>query len=163
MTVYNPHEIFEMAEQIERNGARFYRKAAENADGDVRGLFIKLAEMEDLHERSFASMKRHLPDGPGREELDQPEAEAFLQALAEGKIFRAQLDPSRRLAGTETPQQVLQTAITLEKDSVIFYLAMQPLVTGSRAFKDIERIIWEEMGHVTTLSNLLTALTPEEA
>ena len=28
---FNANEIFEMAEEMERNGARFYRKAAENA------------------------------------------------------------------------------------------------------------------------------------
>ena len=33
MITFNPDEIFEMAEQIERNGAKFYRKAAERTAG----------------------------------------------------------------------------------------------------------------------------------
>ena len=52
---FNPDEILEMAEQIERNGARFYRQAAQGAqDAGVRELLQKLATMEDGHEKLFA-------------------------------------------------------------------------------------------------------------
>ena len=31
---FNANEVFEMAEEIERNGAKFYRQAAEKASDD---------------------------------------------------------------------------------------------------------------------------------
>ena len=47
---FNADEIFEMAEQIERNGAKFYREAAENAsDADVKEMLLSMAAMEDGH------------------------------------------------------------------------------------------------------------------
>ena len=47
---FNIDEIFEMAEQIERNAASFYREAAKRAfDGTVQKKFIDLASMEDGH------------------------------------------------------------------------------------------------------------------
>ena len=40
---FNADEIFEIAEQIERNGARFYREAAGNAsDADVKNMLQEL-------------------------------------------------------------------------------------------------------------------------
>ncbi|MCJ7775532.1 MAG: rubrerythrin, partial [Desulfobulbaceae bacterium] len=60
---FSADEIFEMAEQIERNGARFYRKMAENiSDKSIRELLLDFAAMEDDHERVFASMRADLSD-----------------------------------------------------------------------------------------------------
>lgn len=59
---FRGREILEMAEQIERNGGRFYRKAAENLnDPASRDLLLGLAEMEDEHLAIFAEMKEGLP------------------------------------------------------------------------------------------------------
>jgi len=51
---FNADEIFEMAEQIERNGAKFYRRAAEQVTSpDGSELLLNLAVMEDVHEKTF--------------------------------------------------------------------------------------------------------------
>ena len=60
---FNADEIFEMAEQIERNGEEFYRKMAESiSDAQVSQLFLDLAAMEAEHEKVFASMRADLAD-----------------------------------------------------------------------------------------------------
>ena len=42
-TTYNAFEAFEIAEQIERNATKFYRKAAEMADDPhASEMFLKL-------------------------------------------------------------------------------------------------------------------------
>ena len=46
---FNADEVFEMAEQIERNGGMFYRAAADKFPA-VRELLLKLAKWEDDHE-----------------------------------------------------------------------------------------------------------------
>ncbi|MHC4072124.1 MAG: ferritin-like domain-containing protein [Planctomycetota bacterium] len=56
-------DVFEIAEQIERNGAKFYRRAAEISDDpDAHKMFLRLAEWEVEHERIFAHMKKQLPE-----------------------------------------------------------------------------------------------------
>ncbi|MFQ5647048.1 MAG: ferritin family protein, partial [bacterium] len=53
---YNADEIIEIAENIEKNGARFYQQAARVCtDTNVRELLQELAEMEDRHESYFSS------------------------------------------------------------------------------------------------------------
>jgi rubrerythrin len=45
---FNAFEIFEIAEQIERNGVKFYRKAAKGiSDQDLRQTLLELADMEE--------------------------------------------------------------------------------------------------------------------
>jgi rubrerythrin len=57
----NADEIFEMAKQIERNGARFYRLMAENISHiSGRELFLGLAAMENEHQKVFASIRNPL-------------------------------------------------------------------------------------------------------
>jgi len=54
---FNVDEVFTIAEQIERNGATFYRKAVKFAkDTAIKRQLLELAEMEDSHEKTFAGM-----------------------------------------------------------------------------------------------------------
>ena len=56
---FNADEIFTMAEEIERNGAKFYRKAAKgNAEG--KDMLEQLAKMEDQHLATFSSMHKEI-------------------------------------------------------------------------------------------------------
>jgi hypothetical protein len=44
---FNADDIFEMAEQLERNGAKFYRDASENVtDPQSKKFLIQLSQME---------------------------------------------------------------------------------------------------------------------
>jgi rubrerythrin len=54
---FNADEIFIMAEQIERNGALFYRAAAKN-NSSANDLLLSLAEMEDEHLVIFQQMHK---------------------------------------------------------------------------------------------------------
>ncbi|HRS71257.1 MAG TPA: ferritin family protein, partial [Anaerohalosphaeraceae bacterium] len=58
---FNADEIFEMAEEIERNGAAFYREAAAKASReDIKKMLLDLAAMEEGHEQTFAQMRKKL-------------------------------------------------------------------------------------------------------
>ena len=60
---FTADDVFEMAEQLERNGAQFYRNAAENAgDSEAKAFLIRLAEMEDAHEKTFALLRSNLSE-----------------------------------------------------------------------------------------------------
>ena len=58
---FNVDEIFEMAEHIERNGAKFYRQAADIvATLQGKELLLGLAAMEDEHEKTYAEMRQRV-------------------------------------------------------------------------------------------------------
>jgi len=158
MTTFSADEIFEMAEQIERNGARFYRKAAEAIQAaEARELVGKLAEMEVDHERTFAQIRKDLagPDyAPTGHSPDDP-GYLYLRAIVDGRIFDPDADPCDLLGGDESLETIFRLAIGLEKDSIVFYAGMREMVPG-RAEKDkIDEIMRQEMGHIRLLSDEL--------
>ncbi|MEA2038583.1 MAG: ferritin family protein [Thermodesulfobacteriota bacterium] len=162
---FNADEIFEIAEEIERNGAKFYRQMSENfSETPVRELFLDLAAMEDDHEKAFVSMRADLSGQEHKTTIFDPEGESalYLRALADLRVFDkdAQEDfvlPTG-LSEQEQMQRVLHTAIGLEKDSIVFYLGMKELVPENLGKDKIDGIIKEEMGHIKLLSNRLSLL-----
>lgn len=160
---FNVDEVFEMAEQIERNGAKFYRRMAENiSDISIRELFLDLAAMEDEHEKTFVSMRKDLSDQELKPTVFDPEREAalYLRALADLRIFdkegKEDFVLPEDLPEGEKTRKVLRVAIDLEKDSIAFYLGMKELVPERLGKNKIGDIIKEEMGHIRLLSNRLS-------
>ena len=87
---FNADDIFEMAEQIERNGAKFYRTAAEKvADSSAKELLLWLAGMEDEHEKTFALLRADLSKKEKAATVFDPEGESalYLRALADIEVF----------------------------------------------------------------------------
>ncbi len=158
MITFNADEIFEIAVQIERNGAGFYRKAAEPAEGENRDLLLRLADMEDNHKKTFASMRAELTDAEKRAVTTDPNNQAvlYLQAMAYGKVFSA--DPSEGLTGDEPMEDILNIAIGLEKDSIVFYEGMKAVVPVAAGREQIDGIIRQELGHIVDLTKQIEAL-----
>jgi rubrerythrin len=155
---FNADEIFEMAEQIERNGEEFYRKMAESiSDAQVSQLFLDLAAMEAEHEKVFASMRADLADQEQKPTVFDPEGEAalYLRAIADLQVFGRKEKKDFILSGDlpeqDRIQKILRAAIGLEKESIVFYLGMKELVPENLGKKRIDNIIKEEMGHIRLL------------
>ena len=152
---FNIDEIFEIAEQIERNGAAFYRKTA----GSTRAVHSQrvlggLADMELQHEKTFKAMRAKLAKLPADAVAFDPQRDAalYLQAFADGFVFPVNVNPADRLTGKESLEEILRVAIVLEKDSIAFYVGIRELVPAELGKEKIETIIREEMSHVTLLS-----------
>jgi rubrerythrin len=154
---FNPDEIFTMAEQIEKNGARFYRAAAKNNPSSGPFL-LNLAAMEDEHCSAFEEMHGSFSDSDESDVFD-PDGEAglYLAALAGGKVFDMTKDPVDLLKGNETLEEIILCAIGLEKDSIVFYLGMKELVMDRSGREKIDLIIKEEMQHIVLLTKKLQA------
>jgi len=155
--VFNADEVLTMAEQIEKNGASFYRKAAENMEGDQKNLLIRLAEMEDGHEKTFAHMKVDLSEGDKGKTIADPDnlMAQYLKEMANGSVFDMNKNPADTLTGKESFQEILNIAIGLEKDSIIFYVGMKEMVPADLGADKIDAIIKEEMKHISLLSKEL--------
>ena len=157
---FNADEILKMAEQIERNGARFYRSAADSGfDQETSGKLLGLAEMEDSHEKTFATMRGELDSRETESLVFDPDGqtERYLMALADSSLFDQTVDPSDQVRG-KTIEQVLNIALETEKASILFYLGLQDLVPERLGKGKVDGIVKEEMGHVALLKGQLAAL-----
>jgi rubrerythrin len=104
-------------------------------------------------------MRAELTDSEGADVYDpNDEVGLYLRAMADGKVFDVETDPSEQLTGMETPQDILNTAISLEKDSIVFYLGLENYVSAGSGKDRVRGIIKEEMGHIALLSDKLKVL-----
>jgi rubrerythrin len=152
---FNADEVFEIAEQIERNGAKFYRTAAENvSDSDHKKLLLDLAAMEDNHEQTFKTLRSNLSRDEKIMTTFDPEGESegYLRSLADTRVFyEKEID-------TTSFKEILKSAITAEKDSIVFYLGMKDVVPAHLGQQKLDGIIKEEMSHIRLLSKELLEL-----
>ncbi|MBD3236817.1 MAG: rubrerythrin [Candidatus Eisenbacteria bacterium] len=155
---FNAFEIFEMAEQVERNGARFYRRAAELAqDEAARELLLSLAGMEETHERTFAEMKQELATGEEAAARLESYGETvhYLRAFADGLLFDPHAGTAERITPETSLKEILQMAIAAEKDSIAIYVGLRNLVPDAAGRERVDTIIREEMSHASVLSEHL--------
>ncbi|MBT8370453.1 MAG: ferritin family protein [Deltaproteobacteria bacterium] len=149
---FNADDVFEMAEQMERNGGKFYRTAADNIEDPAnKNFLLELASMEDQHEKTFKVMRAELSDREKASTVFDPEGEAalYLRALADTRVFfEKEMDVT-------TLRKILKAAIGAEKDSIVFYLGMKEAVPENLGKNRLDHIIKEEMGHIRLLSKKL--------
>jgi len=157
---FNIDEILEMAEQIERNGARFYNRAADivSASSSSHNLLLILAEMEVKHEAIFASMRKTILEQEKIDSIMNPDfdpeglAAMYLKSIADGQVFNL---GQPLLNGSEPPEMILKMALDREKDAIVFYLGIKEAVAENLGQKDVDFIIKEEMSHITYISKEL--------
>ena len=152
---FNAEEILRMAEQIEINGAAFYRKAAENNEAG-RELLLEMANQEDQHVDIFKDMKAHLPSSEQDNIVFDPNNEAalYLESMANANVFNTNANaPERSLDGSESLDDIIKRGILAEKDAVIFYTLLKEMVPSHKGKNKIDAIIKEELKHITWLIN----------
>ena len=150
---YSLDEVFEIAEKIERNGAAFYRRAADlRGDEPIRELFLKLAADEDKHEKTFHRLREQLVGDDVRiANYDKDETVVgYLQALAGSYIFNTDLDPAEELSGNASVSDILKTAMSKERDSITLYLGIRQVMADSEK-KKVSQILQEEQKHLVDL------------
>jgi len=160
--LFNAMEILEVATKIERNGARFYRQAAQGLeDSKTIGVLNDLANMEDEHEKVFARMQQEFASQKLAPTVFDPENQtaSYLHAMADGRVFDVRSDPVEKLTGKDSAEDILKMAIGLEKESIVFYVGMRDLVPKNLGKERINDIIQEEMGHIVLLGNTLKSLS----
>ena len=161
--LFNAGEIFDIAIQIERNGAAFYHAAANVvADSKARAELLDLAKMEEGHEVVFSTLKSELIDSAEPPEWYDGEDEAalYLENFTEGKVFDMTLPVSFQITKETKLHTLLEFALQRERDSIAFFAGMQTLVPLAQGADKISAIIRQEMGHVTLISNRLAELGP---
>jgi len=158
---FNADEIFEMAEQIERNGAKFYREAAGIApEADAKDMLLSLAAMEDGHEKTFAQMRKELSAEEKESNTFDPDNEVaqYLQTMADFHGTEGKVSPTEKLTGKESMADILKIALQAEKNSIAFYVGIKDMVSSKSGKDKMQAIIIEEMAHVSTIGGKLQTL-----
>jgi rubrerythrin len=159
--MFNADEVFEMAVRIESNGAAFYRKAAAmQSDSENQRFLESLAAMEDQHQKIFIEMRKTLTEKDAGGKVFDPydEVSQYLASMADTIGGEGSPSAADALTGSETLEEILTTAIGLEKDSILFYVGLKDLVPPKYGQEKIDDIIRQERKHVAQLTGHLNKL-----
>jgi rubrerythrin len=158
---FNADEVFQVAIKIEENGAEFYRQAAGLQEEAENVMFLeKLANMEDNHKATFEKMRKELTEAQKEKTVFDPDDELtdYLMSMAEYHGGEGSPDAVKALTGNETIEEIINIAIGLKKESILFYVGILYLVPEKMGQDQINEIIKEEQRHVVQLKGFLNKI-----
>ena len=127
--MFSANQMIDIAIQTEQAGYAFYQAAVEGTDSpQVRALCEWLAGEEKVHERVFQGMKENLEPQEMLEEWPGEKIE-FINALV-GSRFMPQLEEAEARVKDMSAQGILDFALNLEKDHIIFLYEMRDTVAS---------------------------------
>jgi len=149
-------EVLKIAEQMERNAARFYRKAAGMYDDPVLSkLFSELAQWEKRHIEVFAGMKDQFPEQAWEQGVADPDRVDVSRLDAPPAVFDEQSDPAKELTGNESRADVFNLALKKERYTIGYYISLTEFALGPENIKVIKDILQEEKKHIRILMQSL--------
>jgi rubrerythrin len=150
--MFSLKDIIDIAVQIERNGERVYRNAAEKIeDPSLSSLLHWLADEETHHAKWFEALMDKVP-----ETGDFPEEEKMGRALLQDAVGAQSftLDDAD-FSSMKKVEDLLNLAIEFEKDTALFYGMLQPLIEDQKTLEQLHAIIQEEEAHARRLKEML--------
>jgi len=150
--MFSLKDIVDIAVQIERNGERVYRRAAEKIeDPSLRSMLQWLADEETQHAKWFEALIDKVP-GTGDFAEEEKMGRALLKNAVGAQSFS--LDDSDLLS-MENIEALLKLSIEFENDTVLFYGMLQPLIEDQKTLEQLHAIIQEEKTHARRLKEML--------
>jgi rubrerythrin len=154
---FNEVEAAKIAQNMEKNGLAFYRKAAAKAkDVAVRDLFLKLAGDEKGHLARFEELEETL-QAARRDQAgyaDDTEIAAYIDRLLQTQVFGDAGDVARLAEQAADDVEALGVGMKAERDSIVFYQEMLDFVDSKVAKTAFASILKEERQHLRLLGEL---------
>ncbi len=155
MAAYSVNEIIELAVQIERNGYAFYHEATKRKDLDAKSLeFLAFLRDQELnHEKTFLSLRDEMDHMILELSQDWELVASYLKTIVDSRIFDSENSAIKNAAEAKDILSIVNNAITFEKDTLLFFHAINDAISNEKAKKSLARIINEEVSHVLRLND----------
>ena len=153
--MFTIRDIIDLAIQIEENGERVYRQAAQEvSQPSIAALLAELADEEVKHARWLSDLK-----GKATKTIENIEVEEtgkrILQGILGDQSFSLKDVDFSSLKGVEN---LLTVAIEFEQDTLLFYEMMRSFIDDKETLDHLDAIIEEENRHVSLLKESLLRL-----
>ena len=155
---FNADEVFEMGMDVEKNGEAYYRKAAERVDNpEVKEIMTFLADEEQKHFKTFRKLRESLPAKATTTVTQDPEDQEalYLDALVKSRLFNSEKEAERIASSVKGELEALKTALTFEKDTILFFMHMKEMTREDLGKDKIDMLIEEEHSHVVKISEII--------
>ncbi|MEA3225652.1 MAG: ferritin family protein [Planctomycetota bacterium] len=157
-TIFNVFEILQIAERIERNGAKFYLRTAELFDDpEVRDTCYKLAGWKARHEKILAQRRKRFSEKTGEFGTFDPDNYVLSnpRVMAGLAVFATEPGSLKGPLGLEDRPQIFKDAIRRAKEAIVFFRGLKDFTRDPACKDTIDAIIKEEIRHIRLLSEEL--------
>jgi rubrerythrin len=145
--LFDVKEVLDFAVYIEQNGYEFYTEASKKfSDPKIVELFKYLAGEETKHEQLFKEMAKKA-EAIEAEESYKGEFSAYMKEFCASHSLANRNTIKQRLGKLKTLDDVIDMALSFEKDSVVFFSELKDIAAFDRE-KVIEKVIKEELDHM---------------
>ena len=153
MALFEVRELISMAVKDEETGIAFYRGLAESTNSDtVKQRCQEISEQEKQHRSRFESMLDELGDIEPVEEYPG-QYERYVQNLLETRAFPEPKDAEEDARSCESDAEAIDTAMRLEKDTLLFLQEMRRFVPDTHT-DYVDDVVQEERDHLSDLTEL---------
>lgn len=143
MKAFFGKEILEAAVQIERNGQAFYEQVSQQTtDQGVREVFSDLAVEEKKHISQFQALSDCLVDPP--DSMEREDYALYLDHLIVEHVFKEDGSGERKAGETKSAVEAVGLGIQFEKDTLLFFHELHPLVRAEEQRVVDQLILWEK-------------------
>lgn len=150
---FSAQELLQIAVGIEKRGATFYSGLLKRTQQpEVRATWDYLHGQEKNHIQVFQSLLDSL-EGELSPEVFEEEFNFYLKALIDTTVFTWDKIESGMAEKASTDAEAINIALGFEKDSILFFSEMRPIVR-QKDQKTVEWVIEQERSHVRTLSKM---------
>ena len=155
MSTYSVNEITEIAVQIERNGYAFYHEATKRKDlsDQAREFIAFLRDQELNHEKTFMQLRDEADIKILELSQDWEMVSAYLNSIIEGRLFNNESSAIKAATDAKDLREIVDNAITFEKDTLLYFHAINDIAVNEKAKAALRRIINEEVSHVLKLND----------
>lgn len=152
---FSAEETLKIASLIEENGEEFYEGMASEADNEeLSDLFRELAKEKREHKVKFESMLGE-NSSDGRKDLNRQLygklEDSYLEVLGDSKVFTPANENIQAAKDAQTRGQLLEVAISLEKDTMLYFYDMLDRAASEYDRRKIENIVKEEKNQIRRL------------
>ena len=150
--MFSGRDLIDIAIKIEENGEKVFRDSLQKISNPSLALMLQwLADEELRHAQWFSELKEKtgiMPDDPKLEEIGAKMLRDVLgnQAFSLNDMSFSTIDATNSL---------LEHAIEFERDTVLFFEMIQPLIQEGESADTLNKIIQEERLHIQTLEKFL--------
>ncbi|OGF52624.1 MAG: hypothetical protein A2497_07020 [Candidatus Firestonebacteria bacterium RifOxyC12_full_39_7] len=140
-------DVVEMGIQIEKNGKEYYEEVSKCSKSGKAKIIFEFLEKEELEHIEFFNK---LLSGLEKEEIAESypgEYHEYIEHLSELHVFTKEGKGKEAACKIKSDKEALQTAVTFEKDSILFYYELKNFISVKDG-KVLDEIIKEEQGHL---------------
>ena len=158
---FNPDVVYKIAVDLERSASAFFESAYSRLEsGDAKQLLYKLAVWEKSHIETLEELLKGYPLS-SRQPAEIDASARRIVSIAQESIFREREQAAS--ADFRTPLDALNLALKIEKNSVLFYRALNEYIAHDSGAEFVKKILKDEVEHIKMISARIKALSDGES